>query len=206
MQGRPRARMLDFRDFLPEERMRTRTWVPVAALLLASGCGPCGYNRIVQEEQQVEAAWAQVENQLQRRADLIPNLVQVVKGYASHEKGVFDDIASARSAMLTAKNRADKIDSANQLDGAIGKLLVLTENYPNLKADGNFQRLMDELAGSENRLAVERMRYNKAVQQYNSDVRGIPGAWWARIGGFPAQKEYFKAQAGAKDVPKVSFQ
>jgi LemA protein len=186
--------------------MRTRTWVPIAALLLASGCGPCGYNRIVNEEQQVEAAWAQVENQLQRRADLIPNLVQVVKGYASHEKAVFDEIASARSAMLGASNRADKIQTANQLEGAIGKLLVLTENYPNLKADGNFQRLMDELAGTENRLAVERKRYNEAVQQYNSDVRGIPGSWWARIGGFPAQKEYYKAQAGARDVPKVSFQ
>ncbi|GAC1606547.1 MAG: LemA family protein [Myxococcales bacterium] len=186
--------------------MRTRTWLPIAALLLASGCGPCGYNRIVNEEQQVEAAWGQVENQLQRRSDLIPNLVQAVKGYASHEKGVFDDIANARAALLGASSRAGKIETANQLDGALGKLLVLTENYPNLKADGNFQRLMDELAGTENRLAVERKRYNEAVQQYNSDVRGIPGSWWARIGGFPAQKDYYKAQAGARDVPKVSFQ
>ncbi len=186
--------------------MRTRAWVPVALLLVASGCGPCGYNRIVSEEQQVEAAWGQVENQLQRRSDLIPNLVQVAKGYASHEKGVFDDIANARAAMLGAGSRADKIQSASQLDGAIGRLLVVTENYPNLKADGNFQRLMDELAGTENRLAVERKRYNEAVQQYNSDVRGIPGSWWARVGGFPAQKDYYKAQAGARDVPKVSFQ
>ena len=186
--------------------MRTRTWIPLAALALAAGCGPCGYNRIVNEEQQVEASWSQVENQLQRRADLIPNLVQVVKGYASHEKGVFADIASARAAMLGASSRAEKIQTANQFEGAISKLMSLTENYPNLKADGNFQRLMDELAGTENRLAVERKRYNEAVQQYNTDVRGIPGAWWARIGGFPSQKDYFKAEAGAKSVPKVSFQ
>ena len=186
--------------------MRTRTWIPLAALALASGCGPCGYNRIVNEEQQVESAWSQVENQLQRRADLIPNLVEVVKGYAKHEKGVFDDIANARAAMLGASSRADKIQSANQFEGAISKLMSITENYPQLKADANFQRLMDELAGTENRLAVERKRYNEAVQQYNTDVRGIPGAWWAKIGGFPQQKEYFKAEAGAKAVPKVSFQ
>jgi LemA protein len=130
----------------------------------------------------------------------------VVKGYAKHEKGVFDDIANARAAMMGASSRADKINSANQLDSAISRLLVVTENYPQLKADANFQRLMDELAGTENRLAVERKRYNEAVQQYNTDVRGIPGAWWAKIGGFPQQKEYFKAEAGAKAVPKVSFQ
>jgi LemA protein len=185
--------------------MRTRTWIPLAAFVVLSGSG-CGYNRIVNEEQGVESAWSQVENQLQRRADLIPNLVQVVKGYASHEKGVFDDIATARAAMLGASSRADKIQTANQFEGAISKLMSITEAYPQLKADGNFQRLMDELAGTENRLAVERKRYNEAVQQYNADVRGIPGSWWARIGGFPAQKDYFKAQAGARDVPKVSFQ
>jgi len=185
--------------------MRTRTWVPIAALVMAAGCGPCGYNRIVSEEQQVESAWSQVENQLQRRADLIPNLVETVKGYARHEKGVFDDIANARAAMLGASSRADKIQSANQLESAIGKLISLSEAYPQLKADGNFQRLMDELAGSENRLAVERKRYNDAVQQYNTDIKGIPGAWWAKIGGFQP-KEYFKAESGAKAVPKVSFQ
>jgi LemA protein len=186
--------------------MRTRKYAPILIILMAAGCGPCGYNRIVQEEQQVEAAWSQVENQLQRRADLIPNLVEVVKGYARHEKGVFDDIANARAAMLGAGSRGEKINAANQFEGAISRLLVISENYPQLKADANFQRLMDELAGTENRLAVERKRYNEAVQQYNSDVRGIPGAWWAKIGGFPQQKEYFKAEAGAKAVPKVSFQ
>jgi LemA protein len=183
-----------------------RTWAPVLILAMAAGCGPCGYNRIVNEEQQVEVAWSQVENQLQRRADLIPNLVEVVKGYAKHEKGVFDDIANARAAMLGASTRADKIQTANQFEGAISKIMSISEAYPQLKADANFQRLMDELSGTENRLAVERKRYNDAVMQYNSDVRGIPGAWWAKIGGFPGQKEYFKAEAGAKAVPKVSFQ
>ena len=182
-----------------------RKYAPILIVLLAAGCGPCGYNRVVTEEQQVEAAWSQVENQLQRRADLIPNLVEVVKGYAKHEKGVFDDIANARAAMLGASSRADKIQAANAFEGTISKLMSISEAYPNLKADGNFQRLMDELAGSENRLAVERKRYNEAVQVYNTDIRGIPGAWWAKIGGF-APKDYFKAEAGAKTVPKVSFQ
>ena len=185
--------------------MRTRKYISILVLALAAGCGPCGYNRVVTEEQQVEAAWSQVENQLQRRADLIPNLVEVVKGYAKHEKGVFDDIANARAAMLGAGSRADKIQAANQFESTISKLISLTENYPQLKADANFQRLMDELAGTENRLAVARQRYNEAVQQYNTDIRGIPGAWWAKIGGF-TPKEYFKAEAGAKAVPKVSFQ
>src|SRR5260370_1859564 len=185
--------------------MRTRKYIPILVLALAAGCGPCGYNRVVTEEQQVEAAWSQVENQLQRRADLNPNPVEVVKGYAKHEKGVFDDIANARAAMLGAGSRADKIQAANQFESTISKLISLTENYPQLKADANFQRLMDELAGTENRLAVARQRYNEAVQQYNTDIRGIPGAWWAKIGGF-TPKEYFKAEAGAKAVPKVSFQ
>jgi LemA protein len=146
-----------------------------------------------------------VENQLQRRADLIPNLVEVVKGYAKHEKGVFDDIANARAAMLGASSRADKIQAANQFEGTISKLMSIAEAYPNLKADANFGRLQDELAGTENRLAVERKRYNDAVQTYDTDIRGIPGAWWAKIGGFH-QKEYFKAAAGSQNVPKVSFQ
>lgn len=185
--------------------MRTRSLLSVIALVFSTGCGSCGYNRIVTEEQGVDAAWSQVENQLQRRADLIPNLVEVVKGYATHEKEVFSNIAAARSAMMGAGNRTDKIAAANQFESAVGRLLVVTENYPQLKADSNFARLMDELSGSENRLAVERKRYNDSVQQYNTDVRGIPGSWWARIGGFPAQKEYFKAEAGAKSVPKVKF-
>jgi LemA protein len=183
-------------------RIAMRKYAPLFIIALATGCG---YNRIVNEEQGVEAAWSQVENQLQRRADLIPNLVEVVKGYARHEKGVFDDIANARAAMLGASSRADKIQTANQFEGAISKLMSIAEAYPSLKADSNFARLQDELAGTENRLAVERKRYNDAVQQYNSDIRGIPGAWWAKIGGF-SSKDYFKSSAGSQNVPKVSFQ
>ena len=125
--------------------MRTRTLIPLAALLLAvatAGCGGCGYNRIVQEEQQVEADWSQVETQLQRRADLIPNLVEVVKGYAGHEKGVIQSISDARAAMMGAHSRSEKIAASNSLDGAIGRLFSIAENYPNLKADANFRRLM----------------------------------------------------------------
>ncbi|MBS2026172.1 MAG: LemA family protein [Deltaproteobacteria bacterium] len=188
--------------------MRTRTVAPLFLLLAAvggQGCS-CGYNRIVQEEQAVESSWSQVENQLQRRADLIPNLVETVKGYAKEEKDVFTNIANSRAAMLGASSRADKITAANQFDGALSRLMMVTENYPQLKADANFRQLMDELAGTENRLAVERKRYNDAVQIYNTDVRGIPGSWWRAIGGFAPQKDYFKAEAGAKVAPKVSFQ
>jgi LemA protein len=184
--------------------MRSRTFLPLAALLMATGCGSC-YNTVVKEEQQVEAAWAQVENQLQRRADLIPNLVEVVKGYAAQEKAVFEAIANSRAQMMSASTRADKIAGANALDSAVSRLMTVVESYPNLKSDQNFSRLMDELAGTENRLAVERKRYNDAVQEYNTDVRGIPGVWWAKMGGFPSQKEYYKAEAGAKVLPKVSF-
>jgi LemA protein len=185
---------------------RFPSWIRIAALLLGLSATGCGYNRIVNEEQQVEAAWGQVESQLQRRADLVPNLVETVKAYAKQEKGVFDDIANARAQMMGAGSRAVKINASNQLDGALSRLLVVSENYPQLKSDQNFARLMDELAGTENRLAVARNRYNEAVQRYNADVKGIPGAWWAKIGGFPAQKEYFKADASSRAAPKVSFQ
>ena len=175
----------------------------VAVLVVATGCG---YNRVVQEEQGVDAAWSGVETQLQRRSDLIPNLVEVAKGYATHEKDVFTNIATARSALAGASTRADKIAASTAMDSAVSRLLVIQENYPQLKADANFSRLMDELGGTENRLAVARKRYNDAVQIYNSDVRGIPGSWWARIGGFPAQKDYYKADAAAHaGAPKVQF-
>jgi len=179
--------------------------VLVAAVLAIATTG-CGYNRVVQEEQGVDAAWSGVETQLQRRSDLIPNLVEVAKGYATHEKDVFSNIAASRAAMMGASTRADKIAASNQMDSALSRLMVVSENYPQLKADANFGRLMDELGGTENRLAVARKRYNDAVQVYNTDVRGIPGSWWARIGGFPAQKDYFKADAASHaGAPKVQF-
>jgi LemA protein len=175
--------------------------VIVVLVLFAFGA----YNRLVALGQRVNQAFADIDVQLKQRHDLIPNLVETVKGYARHEKGVFDDIANARAAMMGASSRAEKIQAANQFEGAISKLLSISEAYPQLKADATYQRLMDELAGTENRLAVERKRYNDAVQQYNSDIRRIPGAWWAKIGGF-TPKEYFKAESGARAVPKVSFQ
>jgi LemA protein len=143
---------------------------------------------------------------MQRRADLIPNLVETVKGYAAHETDVFASIANARSAMLGASTRAEKIDKSNALDSALGRLFSLSEAYPQLKSDAQYTRLMDELAGTENRLAVERKRYNEAVQVYNTDVKQIPGAWFAKLGNFPAQKEYFKAPQTSLALPKVSFQ
>jgi LemA protein len=184
--------------------MRTRTLIPLAALIAAAGCGPCS-NSLVEKEQNVERAWGDVDTQLQRRADLIPNLVEVAKGYATHEKDVFASIAQARSAMMGATTRADKIAASNTLDGAVGRLFSIAENYPQLKANANFVRLMDELSGTENRLAVSRKRYNDAVQTYNTEARGIPGSWWVRLRGLPEQKEYFKADASARSAPKVQF-
>ena len=185
--------------------MSRSKWILIVALAL-TGCGPCGYNRIVQEEQQVEQSWSQVENQMQRRADLIPNLVETAKGYAAHETEVFNAIANARSAMLSASSRAEKMDKSNQLDGALSRLLAIRESYPELHSDAQFTRLMDELAGTENRLAVERKRYNEAVQIYNTDVKQIPGAWFAKLGSFPKQKDYFRESPAAQAVPQVHFE
>ena len=165
----------------------------------------CGYNTLVEQEQRVDASWAQVENQLQRRADLIPNLVATVKGYAAHEQKVFSDVADARSRLLSAQGPAAKAEAEAGLNGALGRLLAISEQYPQLKADATFTRLMDELSGTENRLATERMRYNEAVEQYNAAVKRIPTAWTASIFGFPSHKEYFKAAETAKEVPKVDF-
>ena len=158
--------------------MRTRRWLPIVLFSLATGCG---YNRIVNEEQQVEAAWGQVENQLQRRADLIPNLVETVKGYASHERSVFDNIANARAAMVGAGSRADKIAASNQLDAAISRLLVVTENYPQLKADANFRDLAAKLVEVEDALQYARRFYNGAVQQYLTRIESFPDNVMARL-------------------------
>jgi len=183
-----------------------RTLLQTAALpLVALPAAGCSYKTFVSQEENVKAQWAQVQNQLQRRNDLIPNLVETTKGFAQHEEKVYKDIADARSQLLNAKSPDETIAAANRQTSALGRLLAVVENYPQLKANEQFNRLMDELAGTENRLAVARQRYNEAVQQYNTDIRGIPGAWWAKIGGF-TPKEYFKAEAGAKAVPKVSFQ
>jgi LemA protein len=173
----------------------------VLAAVTASGCS---YNKFVSQEEAVKAQWAQVQNQLQRRNDLIPNLVETVKGYATHEEGVFKEIAESRAKLAGATTPADQIAAANQQSAALGRLLVIVENYPNLKANEQFNRLMDELAGTENRLAVERMRYNERVQEYNTSRRQFPGVLTAKIFSF---KDYplFEAPPEARQVPKVDF-
>ena len=173
-------------------------------LCLAVGLSGCGYNEMVTMKEKVDAAWAQVQNQLQRRNDLIPNLVEVAKGYASHEKEVFEAVANARSKLLAAGTRDQQIDAANQVTGALGRLLALGEAYPDLKANEQFNRLSDELAGTENRIAVERKRYNEEVQEYNTFIKKLPQGIYARMFGFDTQK-YFEVPAAAQQVPKVDF-
>jgi LemA protein len=162
-------------------------------------------NTLVTKNEAVKAAWSQVDIVLQRRADLIPNLVETVKGYAKQEQTVFGDIAKARSALLSAGSPAEKIAANNQLDGAIGRLLVLVENYPQLKSNENFMRLQDELAGTENRIAVERKRYNDALQDYNTYIQKFPNNIFAGWAGFKPNDAYFKAAEGSREVPKVNF-
>ena len=163
------------------------------------------YNTIIAKHETVTAKWAQVENQLQRRNDLIPNLVNTVKGYAAHEKTVFEDITKARSQWANANTIDDKVKAASNVDSALARLMVVVENYPTLKADQTFLRLMDELSGTENRIAVERMRYNEAVQDYNITVRTFPGNIVAGMFGYRPATAYFKAEEKAKNVPEVKF-
>jgi LemA protein len=162
-------------------------------------------NTLVTKNEAVKAAWSQVDIVLQRRADLIPNLVETVKGYAKQEQTVFGDIAKARSALLSAGTPSEKIAANNQLDGAIGRLLVIVENYPQLKSNENFMRLQDELAGTENRIAVERKRYNDALQDYNTYIQKFPNNIFAGWSGFKPNDAYFKAAEGSREAPKVNF-
>ncbi|MCY9545504.1 LemA family protein [Lysinibacillus xylanilyticus] len=162
------------------------------------------YNSLVTAEESVESKWAQVENQLQRRYDLIPNLVESVKGYANHEKEVIASITDARAQMGSAHSPKEQAVANDALNGALSRLLVVVENYPNLKADANFRQLMDELAGTENRLAVAREDYNNEVQAFNKTVKRFPGNLIAGMFGFE-QKEYFKAAAGAGKAPSIDF-
>jgi LemA protein len=163
------------------------------------------YNGLVTQHENLAARWAQVENQLQRRYDLIPNLVNSVKGYAEHEKTVFEDITKARSAWTNAKSVDEKVDAAGRTDSALSRLIAVAENYPVLKADGTFLKLMDELSGTENRIAVERMRFNEAVRSYNTAIRMFPGSVIAGYSGFSRATEYFAAEQQAKAAPKVEF-
>src|SRR5580700_7547723 len=162
-------------------------------------------NTLVSKNEAVKSAWSQVDIVLQRRADLIPNLVETVKGYAQQEVTVFGDIAKARSALLSAGSPQEKIAANGQLDGAIGRLLVVVENYPQLKSNENFLRLQDELAGSENRIAVERKRYNDTLQDYNTYVQQFPNSILAGWAGFKPNEAYFAASEGSRQVPTVNF-
>src|SRR2546421_8969048 len=162
-------------------------------------------NTLVTKNEAVKSAWSQVDIVLQRRADLIPNLVETVKGYAQQEQTVFGDIAKARSALLSAGTPQQKIAANGQLDGAIGRLLLVVENYPQLKSNENFLRLQDELAGTENRIAVERKRYNDALQDYNTYVLQFPNNLYAGLAGFKQNPAYFQASEGSRATPKVDF-
>ena len=176
-------------------------FVILAGLLLSA----CGVNTIPTYDQQAKAAWSNVLNQYQRRADLIPNLVETVKGYAKQEQAVIGEVANARAALLGAHTKQDEITANNQLSGAIGRLLVLQENYPQLKSNENFLRLQDELAGTENRIAVERRKYNETVQKYNTDIELFPNNIAAGLFNFQRDEAYFKTDPGARTAPKVAF-
>jgi LemA protein len=180
--------------------------IGLVALLLATAVGlsGCSYNRFVSQEEAIKAQWAQVENQLQRRNDLIPNLVESVKGVTQQEKDVFGQIADSRAKLAGAQTPEQRMQAANEQSQALARLLVVVENYPQLRSSESFNRLMDELAGTENRLATERMRYNERVQEYNVSRRAFPSNITAGIFGF---KEYqlFNAPPEAERVPKVNF-
>jgi LemA protein len=162
-------------------------------------------NTLVTKNEAVKASWSQVDIVLQRRADLIPNLVETVKGYAQQEQTVFGDIAKARSALLSAGSPQDKIAANQQLDGALGRLLLIVENYPQLKSNENFLRLQDELAGTENRIAVERKRYNDTLQDYDTYIQKFPNNIYAGWAGFKPNEAYFAATEQSREVPKVNF-
>ncbi|MBI4566439.1 MAG: LemA family protein [Planctomycetes bacterium] len=174
-------------------------------LFVFAGLFACsGYNRAIALDEDVKARWAQVDNQLKRRFDLIPNLVEVVKGYAAHEKEIFENLAKARQGYAGAKTTSEKAKAAGEVESAIARLLMIVENYPNLKANENFARLQDELAGTENRIAVERMRYNEAVKTLNAFTRRFPSRVFAGWAGVEAAA-YFEVPEEEKKVPKVDF-
>jgi LemA protein len=186
-----------------------RAWTALVLLgvvALAIGAMYIGRrNQMVVKSQAVSAAWSQVDVVLQRRADLIPNLVETVKGYAAQEQTVFGDIAKARSALLGAQTPAERIAANAQLEGSLGRLLAIAENYPQLKSNENFLRLQDELSGSENRIAVERRRYNETLQEYNTYIGLFPNDVFARWAGFRPNNAYFVATEAGREVPKVEF-
>lgn len=188
--------------------MKVAIVIAIVVLLFAFFLGSAYFtrrNQMVVKREAVNAAWAQVDVVLQRRADLIPNLVETVKGYAVQEQTVYGEIAAARAALMGAKTPAEKIAANGQLDSVLSRLLVIVENYPQLKSNENFMRLQDELAGTENRIAVERRRYNDAVQDYNTYIALFPTSLVASTAGFTRNDAYFKTEEGARQAPKVNF-
>jgi LemA protein len=192
--------------------MRRGLWVGlgivavlVLIVLMVFGSYVSAKNQMVQKQEAVQAQWSNVGVVLQRRADLIPNLVATVKGYATHEEKVFADVDNARQALLNAHDPQSKIQANGQLDGALGRLLAISENYPNLKANENFLQLQDQLEGTENRIAVERRRYNDTLRDYNTFIRQFPNSIWAGIAGFQPNNAYFEASEASKTAPAVKF-
>ncbi len=183
-------------------------WIVLGVIVLlvfaVGGTIVSKWNQLVAMDTDIKSKWAQVENQLQRRADLIPNLVETVKGFAAQERTILESIANARAKMAGAGSVQDRIAASNELSSALSRLLVVVENYPQLKSDATFIRLMDELAGTENRLSVERKRYNDSVQAYNVAIRQFPGNFMAPFLGFKEQP-FFEAPPAARQVPQVKF-
>jgi LemA protein len=192
--------------------MRRGLWIAVAVVavivlvgLLVFGSFVSAQKQMVAKQEAVRAQWSNVQTVLQRRADLIPNLVATVKGAAQHEETVFDDVDKAREALLAAHDPQSQIKANGQLDGALGRLLAVAENYPNLKANQNFLQLQDQLEGTENRIAVERRKYNEALQTYNAAIEIFPDNIVASMSGFTRNDAYFKTEPGARTAPKVKF-
>src|ERR1041385_1894904 len=179
--------------------------VVVLLVLILGGSLIGSRNELVTEREAYKSQWQQVDVVLQRRLDLIPNLVETVKGFAKQELAVTDSVTQARAAMMGAKTPAERIAANNQLEGALGRLFVIVENYPQIKSNENFLRLQDELTGTEGRIAVERRRYNEAVQKYNTDIELFPKNIAASMFGFQRESAYFSAEASAKEAPKVKF-
>ncbi len=179
--------------------------VLLLVVLMIFGSFVSAKNQMVAKDQVVKTAWSDVEVQLQRRADLIPNLVSTVKGFTKEENSVYADIANARAGMLNAQTPQTKIAANGQLDSALGRLLLLTENYPQLRSSDQFMRLQDELSGTENRIAVARKRYNEALQDYNTFIGQFPNSIWAGMSGFQPNNARFDASPAAQNAPQVNF-
>lgn len=184
--------------------MNKAVWGIVAVVAVLVVAMVSSYNNLVIMNENVNGKWSQIENQLQRRTDLIPNLVSTVKGYATHEQQTIQAVADARAKLTGAQGPIAKAEANGELNNALSRLLIIAEKYPDLKADKNFRALMDELTGTENRLTVARKDYNESVQSYNTSIRSLPASLYSGAFGF-GLKDYFKADEGAKQVPQVKF-